>query len=184
MKKFEEFVNHVVSTWKIEKERILEKAGLSGVPNRISGDIAENYIKRRIDNLTPKYNPIKSAGSQTPSDVYSVARRNGYWHIMLIQVKSSKEKKSIYKLTNADIKEFRELAKFLKNEIKDFEPIKSYKNKPIVISTGYAGVWNVQTKRGIRPRLINAELIDLYKLNCAKLNMISVKTTIIKSHKL
>jgi hypothetical protein len=113
MKNFEDFVNHIVVKWKTEKKILLEKGGQLGMPsNRQVGDLAEKYIISKIDKLSPSYTSCISKGSQTPADVYSVARRHGYWHIMLIQIKSSRDKSLIYKLNSDEIIQLEILAKF------------------------------------------------------------------------
>ena len=97
MKNFEKFVNHIVTKWRVESKLILEKGGLGvPMPNRKAGDYAEKFIINKIGQLTPAYKSFLASGSQTPADIYSIARRDGYWHIMLIQVKSSKVKDNIY----------------------------------------------------------------------------------------
>ncbi len=91
MKNFEYFVDDIVAKWRSEKGIILEKGGLSGaVSNRKAGDSAENYILRKVNGLPQNYLGKKSLGSQSPSDIFAVANRGRFWHIMLIQVKSSK----------------------------------------------------------------------------------------------
>ena len=102
MKNFEDFVKHIVNKWKVEKTILLSEHGLAGLANRTYGDKAEEYIKRKAEALTPNYAAFISPGSQSPADIMAVARRNGYWHIMLIQVKSSNSENSIYQLTEEE----------------------------------------------------------------------------------
>ncbi len=64
MKNFEAFVIYIVKKWKYEKNVILESAGLSGLSNREYGDLAEDYIIKRISKLSPQYTAFKSNGSQ------------------------------------------------------------------------------------------------------------------------
>ncbi len=143
MKNFETFVDHVVSKWRTEKKTILESYGLGMPSNREAGDLAEKYVVSKIDKLKPTYTSFISKGSQTPSDIFSVARRNGYWHIMLTQVKSSYSKDTIYELNKTEIEQFLAFANFVKSEIKSSGYLDLYKDKPIIISIGYAGVHSV-----------------------------------------
>ena len=183
MKNFEEFVKHIVTKWRTEKEILLKEGGQLGAPSsREVGDMAEKYIVSKIDNLATNYTSYIATGSQTPSDIYSVGRRNGYWHIMLLQVKSSKDKKSIYKLNDNEIMSLEILAKFVKSEIETGTILKDYKKKEIVISIGYAGVHSNQALNPIRHYLVDTEFYKLYRINSAKLDMYQVKNAVIRTH--
>ncbi|QTE21235.1 hypothetical protein [Polaribacter cellanae] len=141
MKNFELFVDEIVSKWFSEKKAILESAGLAGISNRETGDLVEDYILRKIKGLPQNYIGKKSKGSRTPIDVFAVARRGRYWHIMLIQVKSSEYKDKIYKLNQNEIKVLNEFAKFFKKEFTLSKLLRNYKDSSIMFSTGYAGVF-------------------------------------------
>ncbi|WP_299223825.1 hypothetical protein [uncultured Psychroserpens sp.] len=184
MKNFELFVNDVVTKWRSEKKILLASGGLAGVSNREAGDLAEEYILRKVKALSPKYICFKSSGSQTPSDIYSVARRNGYWHIMLIQVKSSNDINAVYKLNKDDKKVFDTLAKFIKKQINTSEYMKAYKSSPIIISNGYAAVHRNETGKIVRHSLIEGKGFKLFLKNASKLNMDSVNKKIGLTHKL
>lgn len=182
MKNFETFVNHVVSKWRVEKKTILESYGLGMPSNREVGDMAEKYIVSKIDKLSPAYTSCISKGSQTPSDIYSVARRNGFWHIMLTQVKSS-SKNAIYELNKAEIEQFSALAKFIKSEISLSGHLNIYKTKPIIISIGYAGVHSSEVNGKIRRRTIKVKPYKLFRMNFGKLK-VNPKEAVNNSHKL
>jgi len=185
MKQFDEFVNHIITKWKRKNKIILEKSGLgTPIPNRIAGDFSESYVLNKIKKLTPNYQSFLANGSKTPSDIYSVARRDGYWHIMLIQVKSSFKKENIYELSETEIKQFSELAKFIKTELKDSEILENYTGKPIVITTGYVGVLSIKTDKTIQHRLVKTKAFKLFKMNASKLDFTSVKEKLEISHKL
>ena len=185
MKNFEAFVNHIVAKWRTEKEILLEEGGQLAAPsNREVGDMAEKYVVSKIDNLATNYTSYIAAGSQTPSDIYSVGRRNGYWHIMLLQVKCSKDKKKIHKLDDNEIKGLEILAKFVKSEIETSDILKDYKKKAIIISIGYAGVHSNQTLNPIRHYLDDTEFYKLFRINSAKLDMHQVKEAVIRTHEL
>ncbi|WP_233862340.1 hypothetical protein [Tenacibaculum piscium] len=182
MKNFELFVNEIVNQWRSEKKTLFESAGLSGLSNRENGDLAEDYILRKVEKLKPKYNGMKSTGSQTPSDIFAVARRNGYFHIMLIQVKSSTNKSGIYKLNENDKKAFDELAKFVKRQIGISEHMKNYRKSSIIISTGYAGVY--RNEKPIKHNLIESKEFKIFKRNTSNLDMKKIKEIIVLAHKL
>lgn len=146
MKNFQKFVNYIVLKWRRENKLILEKNGLSGVSNKEAGDEAELFLIDKMQTLLPSYTVVKSKGSFTPADIYAVGRKRGFWHIMLIQVKSTKTTNGIYKLSNREIKIFKELAKFINKEIKTSEYLKEETNTPIIITIGYAGLQKVKTK--------------------------------------
>lgn len=118
MKKFQEFVNYIALKWRRENKTILEKKGLSGMSNKEAGDKAELFLINKMETLLPNYTIVKSKGSFTPADIYAVGRKRGFWHIMLIQVKSTKTTNGTYKLSNREIKIFKELAKLINREIK------------------------------------------------------------------
>lgn len=185
MKNFEDFVNHIVAKWRAENKVISEKVGLGmAVPNRIAGDLAEKFISKKIDNLTPNYTPYFANGSQTPSDIYSISRRHGYWHIMLIQVKSSLVKNEIEELSKVKINKFSDLAKFIKSEISESEILKEYKTKPIIITTGYAGVLSIDVNKKYQHRLIKTRTYNIFKLNSSKLDLVEIKSKLLLTHKL
>ncbi|WP_339811894.1 hypothetical protein [Zunongwangia profunda] len=182
MKNFELFVNDIISQWRKEKNIILESAGLKGPSNREKGDLAEEYVIRRINKLTPTYNAIKSTGSQTPADIYAVARRNGYWHIMLIQVKSSTNKNNIYKLNENDKKVLNELGKFINKQIVVSEHMINYRKSKILISTGHVDVY--RNEKTLRHSLVNAKGFKVFKRNASTLDMEKIRGIIALSHKL
>ena len=185
MKNFEKFVNHIVTKWRVESKLILEKGGLGvPMPNRKAGDYAEKFIINKIGQLTPAYKSFLASGSQTPADIYSIARRDGYWHIMLIQVKSSKVKDNIYELSNTEIKQFSELAKLIKSEITKCNILEDYKKKPILITTGYAGVLSIETNKTLQHRLTKAKAYKLFKMNASNLDFTLINEKLVTSHKL
>ena len=142
MKNFDVFVDDVVSKWRSEKKIILERGGLAGVAdNRSAGESAEDYVLRRIKGLPQNYFGKKSRGSRSPADIFAVANRGRFWHIMLIQVKSSRQQKNIYTLNEDEIKVLNEFAKFFKKELGSSKTMINYKQSAVVVSTGYAGVY-------------------------------------------
>lgn len=180
MKNFDNFVQYVVKKWRQEKKTILENAGLSGLSNREYGDLAEDYVLKRVEKLTPTYTAFKSNGSQTPADILACSRRNGYWHIMLIQVKSSKDKNTIEKLDSNKKKVFNEFAKFLKAEITNSGLLNEYKTKPIIISNGYAGVLRTSTGH----ILIEGKGFKIFKRNSSQLDIDDIIEKVKESHEL
>lgn len=184
MKNFDEFVKHIVAKWRIEKKTVYESFGLGMPANRTIGDAAEQYIARKISNLKPLYATFFPNGSQTPSDLYSVARRNGYWHIMLTQVKCSTDKAAIYELNNTEIEQFTAFAKFLKSEILTSTLLQSYKEKPIIISIGYTGVYSNQRINPARHQLTITKSYRMFRMNSGALTLSSIKEVIDATHKL
>ncbi len=184
MKNFELFVDEIVNKWRSEKKTILESAGLGRPSNRENGDLAEDYILRRVSNLKPKYQGIKSKGSQTPSDIFCVARRNGYWHIMLIQIKSSTDKDGIYKLNENDKKTFDEFAKFIKTQIGISENMANYRKSPVIISNGYAGVYRNENEKALKHSLVETKAFKIFKRNTTDLDIDDVKKKVTIAHKL
>lgn len=152
--------------------------------NRIIGDFAEKYIVSKINKLSPKYLSFISSGSQTPSDIYSVARRNGYWHIMLTQVKCSVSKDAIYELNNTEIEQFAVLAKFIKAEIASFGLLDPYKIKSVIISIGYAVVHITEVGGSIIHHTTKVKPSKLFKMNFGKLDIPQTTQAVNKSHHL
>lgn len=184
MKIFEIFVDYVIKKWRTDKSIILESAGLGELSNREYGDMAKEYICRKIEKLEPKYLPFLSKGSQSPADIFAVSRRNGYWHIMLIQAKSSDSVDSIYRLNSDDKKVFDAFANFVKLEILNSGLLDEYKTKPIIISSGYSLVLRKKTKTRITHTLVEGKILKLYRLNTSGLDIELVKKAIIQTHKL
>jgi hypothetical protein len=184
MKNFEEFVKHIVSKWRVEKQTILESQGLGMPANRIIGDLAEKYIVSKINKLSPKYSSFIANGSQTPADIYSVARRDGYWHIMLTQVKCSASKDAIYELNKTEVEQFAALAKFIKAEIVSFGLLDPYKIKSVIISIGYAGVHTTEVGGSVRHRTVKVKPYKLFRINFGKLDIPQTAQAVNKSHDL
>lgn len=183
MKNFEGFVKYVVNKWRVDKTALLSEQGLAGLPNKTYGDKAEAYIKRKVEAITPRYTAFISPGSQSPADVMAVARRNGYWHIMLIQVKSSDSEDRIYQLTEKDLKELNQFAQFVKKETGAFEDFKAYVSKSIVVSTGYAGVKRIE-KPSLRHSLVKTKVYNLYRQKASQLDLDKLKKAVVKAHQL
>ncbi len=180
---FEEFVDEAVVKWRKEKKVLLENYGLGGLVNRQYGDIAELFIQRKIESISPKYKAVLTTGSQTPADIFAVGRRFGYWHIMLIQVKSSDIKNNIYELNDDEIKAFTVFVKFVKQEFISYKHFDNYSDKPIIFSTGYAGVQRIEGKV-LQHRLIKTKSFKMFKMNASKLDINKVKNNIILAHRL
>lgn len=181
---FEDFVQYVAIKWRVRKI-ILEKGGvLEGVSRREQGDAAEDWVVKRIGTSNPTYKVVKSPGSRTPADIYTIARRKDYWHIMLIQVKSSFEKDSIYELSKNDIKVFDELAKVLIESAKSVKWRKVYGDKTIIVSTGYAGVWRIETNNGVQHRLQEAYAFTLMGENITAVSFNDAHDAITNAHEL
>lgn len=183
MKNFESFIDDIVIKWRSEKRIILEKGGLAGVvSNREVGDSAENYILRKLKGLPQNYLGKKSKGSQSPSDIFAVANRGRFWHIMLIQVKSSEHKNNIYKLNDTEKKVLNEFAKFFKKELNTSKKLSNYKDSAVVISTGYAGVFN--DLKNNRHSFIEAKHFSSFKKNMPEMDSIKLKLKIAFAHSL
>ncbi|WP_298507487.1 hypothetical protein [uncultured Kordia sp.] len=182
MKNFELFVDETVTKWRLKKKYILENQGLAGVSNRESGDSAENYILRKIGGLPQNYIGKKSKGSQSPADIFAVARRGRFWHIMLIQVKSSENKNNIYTLNEEDKKVLNEFAKFFKKELRASKTMSNYKNSAVIISAGYAGVFNDLKNR--KHFLKDTKHFKSFKKNMPDINSIKLNLKIALAHSL
>lgn len=146
--------------------------------------MAEKYVVSKIDKLVPNYTSFISKGSQTPADLYSVGRRNGYWHIMLLQIKCSRDRNSIYKLNQDEIEQLEILGKFVKSEIEKSSFTEEYRDKSIIISLGYAGVFSNQSTSPIRHYLISAQCYKMLRMNSGNLDLIKTKEAVNKAHEL
>ena len=162
---FEQIVDLVVTQWPKREKKLFEGGGLIGIPSRKMGDIAEDYIVTRISAITPNYTIIKSKGSRTPADIYALAKHKDYWHIILIQVKSSLQKDKIVSLNESDIKLFNELGETVRDVFKESVFSNKHGNKSILISNGYAGVWRIKTDAGHRHRLEKTRIFTLFRHN-------------------
>ena len=100
------------------------------------------------------------------------------------QVKSSKVKDNIYELSATEIKQFSELAKLLKSEISNCDILEDYKKKPIIITTGSAGVLSIETNKTLQHRLTKAKAYKLFKMNATNLDFSIINKKLITSHKL
>lgn len=102
---------------------------------------------------------------------------------MLIQVKSSKKEETIEQLDSDQEKVFNELAKYLKEQIKESKLTKAYADKPVVISTGYAGVKRTKSNSGkLSHKLVESKMFNFLELNGADLNTKRVSRMIASAH--
>ena len=59
-----------------------------------------------------------------------------------------------------------------------------YKKKPIIITTGYAGVLSIETNKTLQHRLTKAKAYKLFKMNATNLDFSIINGKLITSHKL
>jgi len=62
--------------------------------------------------------------------------------------------------------------------------MKDYADKPFIISTGYAGVLNIETISEMRHKLIDAYHFDFFEMNSSKLDLDMIMSSLIITHKL
>lgn len=161
MKNFESFTNETVYIWNNEG------MGMSGlgspeISKRKTGDKGEVFILKKLKALG--FDGFVTPGSKSPADIFAVKRRQNYYHIMLIQVKASKNANSIKKLTHNQIEKLNELAKFVKERIRKSELLKNYGSSSILISTGYAGVHSNQAGENLRHLLKHTDRFHFIKI--------------------
>ena len=162
MDKFDEFVKNIVSKWTRDKKKLLENAELGGLSNRQHGDIAEDYILEKVNALG--YESYKTPGSRSPADIIALTWHSYFWHIMLIQVKSSNSGATIYRLNNDDQKELKLFAQFIKRDIvKSTSKLSQYKDHHILISTGCAYV--IRNKNNTQHKLDDACYFSYVSMN-------------------
>ena len=175
MKQFEDFINSIVNKWRKDKFSIYEKKGLGMPTNRTMGDWAEKNVVLKIQKLKPQYETVLSKGSQTPSDIFSICKRKGFYHLMLNQVKSTASPGNEFELQDDDLKKYREFGKWFRKEANKFELLKG---KPFMITLGYILVFNSEKKNKIESVILRSTIYknayflnanDLEKTNAIKL---------------
>ena len=136
--KLKDFANELVYAWRSEQK------GLSGIQDNhqrgIEGEktvlnkLRKSFIREAKTQFT------RTPNSWSPADIIGLRRKNGIWHFALYQVKLSEHKNS---LTSEIVekKTLPKLAKFLKKEVKSLEASKGCRNRKILITIGYIGVW-------------------------------------------
>jgi hypothetical protein len=147
-KNFQDFVDSTVNSWPKVKKKILNENGLAGIPdisNREQGDQAERYIK---DKLKSKYSSASvgiTPGSKSPADIFSLRYVKNldtpFYHLMLIQVKSSKKKETIYQLNENEIKVFERFSGFAFDSLLNYGLHDNIDDSNLIVSFGIAGVW-------------------------------------------
>lgn len=181
MKNFELFTNLIVHL----NGDLLKgmNVGLSGtLPNRVAGDKAEQAVVRKLSKI--KYEAYITPGSKSPADIFAVKRRQGYWHIMLIQVKSSGKVSTIKKLNKDKTDELNEFGKFVKAQFKTVELMKDYSEKPVLISTGYVAVHSLESKSGLRNLVKSTELYSVFRTNFSNVDFAKAKEKVEVAHNL
>lgn len=179
MKDFKEFVDTVVSNWRNKKSAIIAQLGLALPANRIMGDWAEKEVVKRIKTLKPEYKVYLSKGSQSPADVYAICKRQSFYHIMLIQVKSSSTFEDVICLNNTDLKMYYELGKMVKKEFKKQYP--ELKEKPLLISMGYIAVFNEVKKGKVIPMVFRSYVYKNYVSNFGNVDIPKAKILVRKT---
>lgn len=102
------------------------------------GNKGELFVKERLSDR--KYRALLSAASRTPSDVWDIADMGNYYHIMLIQVKTTKGDRPA-ELTQENVNELKTLASFVVQRLKKSSKVpKDFSDKPLVLSIGYSGI--------------------------------------------
>lgn len=179
MKDFKKFVDSVVVKWRSERPTIMAKLGAVLPANRIMGDWAEKNVVNRVKELRPEYTVFLSKGSQSPADIYAISKRQSFYHIMLVQVKSSISYNDIVKLNEEDLKLYYELGKIVKEEFKKQYP--EFKDKPLLVSMGYIGVFN-EVKRGKTfPMVLNSFVYKTYVSNFSKVDLVKANGLVRKT---
>ena len=179
MKDFKKFVDTIVSKWRKEKPTLIAKLGLALPANRIMGDWAEQAVVKNIKTLKPEYEVYLSKGSQSPADVYAICKRQSFYHIMLIQVKSSKTIEDVIKLNENELKLYFELGKMVKQEFKKQYP--ELKNKPLLVSIGYIAVLNEVKRRKVVSMIFRSYLYKSYVSNFGKVDPVKAKELVRKT---
>ena len=179
MKNFKKFVDSVVAKWRNEKPTIIAKLGAVLPSNRVMGDWAEKNVVNKIKELKPEYIVFLSKGSQSPADIYAISKRLSFYHIMLIQVKSSITYDDIVKLNEEDLKLYYELGKMVKDEFKKQYP--EFKEKPVLISMGYIGVFNEVKKGKTLPILLNSFVYKTYVSNFGNVDSVKANELVRKA---
>ncbi len=157
MEIFKDFVDVTVDKWRKDKFVVYERKGLGLPTNRVLGDWAEKNVVLKIQNIKPSYEVVLSKGSQTPSDIFSVSKRKGFYHIMLNQVKSTISPGKEFYLDEDDLKRYREFAKWFRKKANTFAPLKG---QPLLITMGYVLVFNSEKKTKIESNVL---LSTIYK---------------------
>lgn len=179
MKDFKEFVDSIVSKWRNEKPSIIAQLGLAIPANRIMGDWAEKEVIKNIKEIKPEYEVYLSKGSQSPADIYAISKRQKFYHIMLIQVKSSIVIDDVIKLNDVDLKLYYQLGKMVKEEFKRKFP--TLKEKPLLISMGYIAVFNEVKKEKVTPMIFRSYIYKNYVSNFGNIDILKAKELVRKT---
>jgi hypothetical protein len=145
MEWFNEFVNETVLEWvqrhknevlKFDEyvELLIEEA----LTAYELGNEGELFVKDILSGK--KYHASLSAASRTPSDVWGIADLGEYYHIMLVQVKTSGGDRPA-ELSGETVLNLKALATFVLQRLKMSSKVPSgFTDKPLVLSIGYAGI--------------------------------------------
>ena len=179
MKDFKVFVDSIVSKWRNEKPSIVAQLGLALPANRVMGDWAEKEVVKRVKFLKPEYEVYLSKGSQSPADIYAICKRQSFYHIMLIQVKSSIVIEDVIELNDVDLKLYYQLGKMVKEEFKRKFP--TLREKPLLISMGYIAVFNEVKKEKVTPMIFRSYIYKSYVSNFSNIDITKAKEIVKKA---
>ncbi len=184
MKNFELFIRECTHMWHSENTTSLNIEQLKKQRESEFDGLAEYYIIRRVANLKPSYTGIKSKDVYPQSYVFCISLRQGYWHIMLLQVKKSINKCNKELITTKEMSDLHNFAKFIKYRIRFSEYLENYRNNAMIISSGAVKIESVKIGQLIHHKITNTKMFKIYKKSGKELNMIDVKRQVRKMHKL
>jgi hypothetical protein len=171
--RLEKFVHDVHAKWQKTHR------GLGGLFSKVVGDEGEAYILKILSNKHG-FDAVLTPASQTPVDVFGIKWRGYFYHIVMVQVKTSTEK-SVYKLNSKELTAITDFGRFVKEEYLNSPLYESFNQKPIVFSVGLA---NVKNHRPNQPRctLVEADFINWYWSKLPKDKVTRIKELVDETH--
>ena len=170
-----QFVHEVHTKWrKVNRS-------LAGLFSKQVGDEGETYIKRTLESKHG-YSVVFTPASQTPVDVIGIKWCGYFWHLVMIQVKTSTTK-TAYELSGKETQAIRDFGRFLKEEYLASELYRDYADKPIAFSVGLA---NVKNHRPAQPRctLNSSYFINWYWSKLPREKLARIQELVEEAHSL
>lgn len=154
---------------------------LAGLFSKQVGDEGEDYIKRMLETKHG-YLVVLTPASQTPVDVIGLKWCGYFWHLIMIQVKTSTVK-AAYELSDEETEAIRAFGRFVREEYLSSELYSEYASKPITFSVGLA---NVKNYRPAQPRctLSSAYFINWYWSKLPREKLARIQELVEEAHTL
>lgn len=167
---FAEYVTDTARLWRVAKqigirlafrEWLVEEEDEYAWSNDEVREISESHIRDKLQ--ARGYTAAFPPASRTPADVWGIRALGGRLHIALVQVKATQKEDLPASLSPDEEEDCRRLVAIVAESFRHSERVPAAeRQKPLIISIGYAGVRVREYKKQPKPSIDNAYLIGAF----------------------